>query len=320
MAKKPTKKKGEPEEIQDDNGEMIPDNNHENDMDKLVIKGKEQGYLTLDQISKALPDEMMTPDQIDETLMWFDDRDIEVVEKKKKLTASGIKDDDESDKISDADDVDSLSTYGTVTDPVKMYLREMGMVTLLSREGEIVIAKKIEAGEQEVLRAMLETTLGVDSIINLGDQIAAGTLRPKHVLRDIDEGDTIVDESIQIEKFLETIDAIKQIDEENQELREKLFADTEVDPEEFRRIKRSIRRRNRKIFEHFKEWRLESNVIDGIEEMILEQVEWFDTTTKVLCKCAAIFDAPVADVRDRLGVSDKKFLEWACACCPAPKK
>ena len=111
-----------------------------------------------------------------------------------------------------------------------MYLREMGMVTLLSREGEIVIAKKIEAGEQEVLRAMLETTLGVDSIINLGDQIAAGTLRPKHVLRDIDEGDTIVDESIQIEKFLEMIDAIKQVDKENQEFREILYSAEKMDP------------------------------------------------------------------------------------------
>ncbi|MFZ2631223.1 MAG: RNA polymerase sigma factor RpoD [Desulfosalsimonadaceae bacterium] len=320
MAKKPTKKKGEPEEIQDDNSDMNPDNNHENDMDKLVSKGKEQGYLTLDQISKALPDEMMTPDQIDETLMWFDDRDIEVVEKKKKLTASETKDDDDPDKIADGDEIDSLSTYGTVTDPVKMYLREMGMVTLLSREGEIVIAKKIEAGEQEVLRAMLETTLGVDSIINLGDQIAAGTLRPKHVLRDIDEGDTIVDESIQIEKFLEMIDAIKQIDEENQDLREKLFTAGEMDPEELRRIKRSIRRRNRKIFEHFKEWRLESNVIDGIEEMILEQVEWFDTTSKVFCKCAAVFDAPVSDVRDQLGESDKKYADWACTCSALPKK
>jgi len=320
MAKKPTKKKGESEEILDDNTDMNPDNNNDNDMDKLVTKGKEQGYLTLDQISKALPDEMMTPDQIDETLMWFDERDIEVVEKKKKLSASETKDDDDPDKISDADEVDSLSTYGTVTDPVKMYLREMGMVTLLSREGEILIAKKIEAGEQEVLRAMLETTLGVDSIINLGDQIAAGTLRPKHVLRDIDEGDTIVDESIQIEKFLEMIDAIKQIDEENQELREKLFEAGEMDSEELRRIKRSIRRRNRKIFEHFKEWRLESNVIDGIEEMILEQVEWFDTTTKVLCKCAAVFDAPVVDVRDKLQESDKKFTAWACTCCSLPKK
>jgi len=310
MAKKPTKKpakkKVEPEIVQ------------QKVMDKLVTKGNKQGYLTIAQITKGLPDEMMSPDQIDETLMWFDDHDIEVVEKKKKIKALGKKDDDE--KISETKEIDSLSTYGTVTDPVKMYLREMGMVTLLSREGEIVIAKKIEAGEQEVLRAMLETTLGVDSIINLGDQIAVGTLRPKHVLRDIDEGDTIVEESIQIEKFLEMIDAIKQIDEENQELREKLFSLKKIDPEERRRAKRSVRRRNRKIFEYFKDWRLESNVIDGIEGMIVEQVEWFDTTNKVFCKCASMFDAPVSDVRDRLDTSEKKFAQWACKCCDVKKK
>jgi RNA polymerase primary sigma factor len=306
MAKKPTKKTEEPEIAQPE------------EIDKLVTKGKKQGYLTISQITKGLPDEMMTPDQIDETLMWFDDHDIEVVEKKKKLKASEKKD-DEDDKVSETEEIDSLSTYGTVTDPVKMYLREMGMVTLLSREGEIEIAKKIEAGEQEVLRAMLETTLGVDSIINLGDQIAAGTLRPKHVLRDIDEGDTIVDESIQIEKFLEMIDAIKEIDEENQELREKLFSSQAIDPEERRRAKRSIRRRNRKIFEYFKEWRLESNVIDGIEEMIVEQVEWFDTTSKFFTKCAAIFDASVTDVRDQLDTSEKDFIQWAISCSEAKK-
>ncbi len=322
MAKKPAKKPAK-KSVKKSSVETVHETDEteivqQKEMDKLVTKGKKQGYLTIAQITKGLPDEMMTPDQIDDTLLWFDDHDIEVVEKKKKLKASE-KDDDDG-KLSETTEIDSLSTYGTVTDPVKMYLREMGMVTLLSREGEIEIAKKIEAGEQEVLRAMLETTLGVDSIINLGDQIAAGTLRPKHVLRDIDEGDTIVDESIQIEKFLEMIDAIKEIDEENQELRESLFSSEKMDTEERRRAKRSVRRRNRKIFEFFKEWRLESNVIDGIESMIMEQVEWFDTTNKVFTKCAAIFDAPVADVREKLDTSEKKFTQWASQCCEAKKK
>ncbi len=290
-------------------------------IDRLVSKGKKQGYLTIEQINDALPEEMMSPDQIDETLMWFDDLDIEVVAKKKKITESEHKDEgEESDKISKMDEVDSLSVYGTVTDPVKMYLREMGMVTLLSREGEVVIAKKIEAGEQEVLGAMLETTLGVDAVIGLGDQIAVGTLRPKHVLRDIDEGDTIVDESMKVERFLETIGVIKEFDQENRELREKLYDAKKMRPDERRRIKRSIRRRNRKIFEHFKDWRLESSVIDEIENRIKDQVEWFDTANKTFCKCAALFDAPVSDVREHLMTSEKKFVKWLGCRCSAKKK
>ncbi len=286
----------------------------EEKIEALVTKGKKQGYLTYEQISEVLPQEMMSPEQLDETLMWFDDLDIEVVEKHKKISDSEKKDDSDSDKFSETEDAAEVATFGSVTDPVKMYLREMGLVTLLSREGEIEIAKKIEAGEQEVLRAMLETTLGIDSIINLGEQIAAGTLRPKHVLRDIDEGDTIVDESIQIEKFLETIDHIKHIDEENQELREKIFFEDQA-PNARRRTKRAIRRRNRKIFELLKDWRLETDVIDEIEKKIKEQVEWFDTTHKVFCKCSAVFDAPLTTVREKLDENnEKKFVKWGRSC------
>jgi RNA polymerase primary sigma factor len=86
-----------------------------------------------------------------------------------------------------SDDI-GIADYGAVTDPVKMYLREMGLVTLLSREGEVEIAKKIEAGEQDVLKALLETTIGVDFILDLGRRIENQLLRPKHVLRDVDEG------------------------------------------------------------------------------------------------------------------------------------
>ncbi len=255
----------------------------------------------------------MSPEQIDETLMWFDDLDIEVVEKKKqKMTPDSKK--DSGDQVAEPAEVEETAAFQSINDPVKMYLREMGMVTLLSREGEVEIAKKIELGEQEVLKAMLESTLGVDSIINLGEQIAAGTLRPKHVLRDIDEGDTIVDESIQIEKFLETIDQIKAIDAENQQLRDRLFSET-MPADEQRRVKRSIRRRNRKIFELFKDWRLEGDVIEEIERKIAEQVEWFETTNKVFCECAAVFNAPISEVRDRIyGGDGESFIAWACTC------
>ena len=198
---------------------------------ELLAKGKKQGYLTYDEINEMLPEDMLSPDQIDETLMLFDDNGIEVVDQmqNKKLVKT-VKAVVESKLVSeDADATD----YGAVTDPVKMYLREMGMVTLLSREGEVEIAKKIEAGEQEVLRALLDSTAGVEEIIRLGEKIENGTLRPKHVLRDIDEGDTYNDEVAQTGKFLETIRQIKSIHEQTRPHREKAFA-LDEDPEEQR--------------------------------------------------------------------------------------
>ncbi len=123
-----------------------------------------------------------------------------------------------------------MSDYGSVTDPVKMYLREMGLVTLLSREGEVEIAKKIEAGEQDVLKALLETTFGIDYLLDLGQRIENQTLRPKHVLRDIDEGDTYQDELVQIDAFIKIIKAITDIHAENMLFREQLFNNQKLAP------------------------------------------------------------------------------------------
>ena len=154
-------------------------------MKALIAQGKKQGFLTYDEINTALPDEMLAGEQMDETLLMFDDLGIDIIDgNNKNITKAKAKKAVTATKASES----AMPDYGSVTDPVKMYLREMGLVTLLSREGEVEIAKKIEAGEQDVLKALLETTIGVDFILDLGRRIENLLLRPKHVLRDVDEG------------------------------------------------------------------------------------------------------------------------------------
>ena len=275
-------------------------------LEALVAKGKAQGFLTYKEINQILPEEFMSPDQIDDTLMMFDEYDIEVLdEEKQSLTAKtklmkGIK--------TTAEDA-GLTDFGTVTDPVKMYLREMGNVTLLSREGEVEIAKKIEAGEQEVLRALLDTTTAIDCILELGEHIQNGALRPKHVLRDIDEGDNFVDETEQASRFLQTIEAIRTIDEENRVFRQKLFR-SEAKPDELRRIRRAISRRIHKIFDLLKDWRLESSVIDKMESILRNQIEWFESRNKTFALYADVVDASINDLRSQL-TSETHFVKWA---------
>jgi len=230
----------------------------------LVSKGKKQGYLTYDEINDMLPKDMLSVEQIDETLMLFYANNIEVIDEKHQKKVVKLRKAKEK-KATTASA--AAADFGTVTDPVKMYLREMGLVTLLSREGEVVIAKKIEAGEQEVLRALLESTVGVESILNLGGDIENGALRPKYVLRDVDEGDTLADEVAQTEKFLATIRGIKDLHEENRVYRENLFIE-KLKSDEKRRIKRNIARRANKIFQLLKDWRLEASVVEGIESKI----------------------------------------------------
>jgi RNA polymerase primary sigma factor len=280
----------------------------------LVSRGKKQGYLTYDEINEMLPKDMLSVEQIDETLMLFYANDIEVVDEKHQKKVVKLKKVKEK-KAADGGAI--AADFGTVTDPVKMYLREMGLVTLLSREGEVVIAKKIEAGEQEVLRALLESTAGVESIIHLGGDIENGALRPKYVLRDVDEGDTYADEVEQTEKFLDTIRKIKDLHEENRSYREKLFIE-KLKYDEKRRIKRSIARRANKIFELLKDWRLEASVIEGIESKIRYQIGWFDSMNKRTSESIEILDASISDVKENINTKTK-FIKWASPRCDLTK-
>jgi len=274
----------------------------------LLSKGKKQGYLTYDEINEALPEDLLSPEQIDETLMLFYANNIEVVDKKHQKKVVKLKKAKEKKAVTKSS---AGPDFGTVTDPVKMYLREMGLVTLLSREGEVVIAKKIEAGEQEILRALLESTTGVEAIIDLGENIEEGALRPKYVLRDIDEGDTYADEVVQTERFLGTIRGIKELHNENMRYREKLFSQ-KINSEKQRKIRRSIARRANKIFELLKDWRLEASVIDGMEGKIRYQIGWFDGMNKRSTESADLFDTSIKELRDNLKTKTK-FVKWAGA-------
>jgi RNA polymerase primary sigma factor len=284
------------------------------ELNRLVSLGKKQGYLSYEDINLHL-DDMLSAEKIDNTLMMFDDLNIKVVDGK-KLDKALVKT-RPREKKREAAAGRAVADFGTVTDPVKMYLREMGLVTLLSREGEVEIAKKIEAGEQDVLKSLLETTTGVDCILKLGEHIKEGELRPKHVLRDIDEGDTYVDEVIQLESFCQTIEEIKKVNEENKKYRERLFAG-ELPPDEQRRIRRCVARRNSKIFELLKDWRLEGCVIDQIEEDIRNLNGWYDSMSKLTTQCAEAMGAPVKELRANLK-NKKVFGKWLKKYCSLSK-
>ncbi len=281
----------------------------------LITHGKIQGFLSYGDINKALPEEMLSPNQLDETLMMFSDLGIDIIdENNKKLTKPKVLPSLQSAKKGAA----AMPDYGAVTDPVKMYLREMGMVTLLSREGEVEIAKKIEAGEQDVLRALLETTLGVEFLLNLGQRIGQRMLRPKNVLRDIDDGDGYQDEFAQINAFIKTVASINEVHEENMAFRQKLFLDKEIKPDARRRIRRCINRRNRKIFEMLKGWRLEGGVIDQIEDEIRNFVEWFDAMNRVITATAESLNLPVVKLRESLSARTR-FIEVVDTNCDMPR-
>jgi RNA polymerase primary sigma factor len=147
---------------------------------RLVARGKERGYITYDELNGALPGDQVSSEQIEDTMAMLSELGINLVEGDEGEEAEPAGDDvgeGESRASGNVDDED----IGRTDDPVRMYLREMGSVELLSREGEIAIAKRIEAGREMMIGGICESPLTIRAIIAWRDQLNLN----KMLLRDI---------------------------------------------------------------------------------------------------------------------------------------
>ena len=138
----------------------------------LIAKGKEQGYLTYSEVNDHLPESISDPDQVEDIIQMINDMGIKVFETAPDSDAMILNDDGDSgaDEVAAAEAAAALAAVeneaGRTTDPVRMYMREMGTVELLTREGEIVIAKRIEEGLRELMKAMAFFPGSVEHILN----------------------------------------------------------------------------------------------------------------------------------------------------------
>jgi RNA polymerase primary sigma factor len=152
---------------------------HEHDVDTIVEVGKEKGYLTYGDVNEMLPDEMATsPDDLDDLITTIGTQGIDLLDGPK---FHGDKDFD----LEEGEDVELDLTPGTLektNDPVRMYLREMGTVPLLTREGEVEIAKRIERGQMRVLKAISRSPIVIREVVALGEDLKRGVRNIKEVV------------------------------------------------------------------------------------------------------------------------------------------
>ncbi|HVZ37185.1 MAG TPA: RNA polymerase sigma factor RpoD [Polyangiaceae bacterium] len=198
----------------------------DSDVDALISLGKSKGFLTYDEVNDALPDDDVGADQMDRVLSRLDTEDIEVV------SARAEADPPPRAVVSDSEPPPSATrkggakrdmndaAYGRSNDPVRMYLRKMGSVALLTREREVEIAKRIEEGENEVLAAILGSPLAVREIIAIGEQLRSHRLRVKEIIRDSEEDDHEFDEEEADRWLMRLVDKVKRSDKKSQTLRE----------------------------------------------------------------------------------------------------
>ncbi len=170
----------------DDEEEDDPDLADRSEVKALMERGRDKGFVTYDEVNDALPPDIVSSEQIDDVMSMFGDHDIEVVDDAKKMKLPDKPPEPVEAKVEEEQEEKEEEDpgYGKSNDPVRMYLRKMGSVSLLTREGEVEIAKRIESGEKEVLASVLASSIAVKEIIDLGARLRKGKLRVREIVKD----------------------------------------------------------------------------------------------------------------------------------------
>jgi len=180
------------------------------EVNKLITLGEEKGFLTYDDVNDALLPDITSAEQLDDIISLFGEKNIDIIdtEQGEKLTLKkSMKD------IGDVSLKDALALVPSTDktgDPVKMYLREMGSVSLLSREGEVEIAKKIEEGARETMSAIFRLSVSIDEVLNIGDKLLSGELRSKNVVDNVEDEEGFIEEDEHKNRILKQINKIKE--------------------------------------------------------------------------------------------------------------
>jgi RNA polymerase primary sigma factor len=228
--------------LQDPGGSVVALEEKYDEVRQMIILGKERGYLLFEEVSEMLPDQVTSPDDLEELFATLGNAGVEVVESEQKYrdklaARQGVSTDDASLDL-------TPSTIDKTNDPVRMYLREMGTVPLLTREGEVEIAKRLERGKLAAVKAMSRTPTIAGIIIGLGKQLRNGerTIREMVIFKEEElTDDRIADRGRQV---LRQIDAVQKTRTDLQRKETKLATILKRDKRRYRRYRwRALRAR-----------------------------------------------------------------------------
>ncbi len=239
---------------------------------QLIDLGKEKGFLTYDEVNDLLPPDIVSSEQIDDVMSMFGEMDVEIVDSVQKVKIPKVKLDLEEEEEMEGEQEEQEfepGTLGRTSDPVRMYLREMGSVSLLTREGEVEIAKRIEEGEKDVASVILNTPITVKEVVALGDRLRKAQIIAAEISKEVEEEELEEDEEdVQKTRLLAVIDEIRDEDLRMEQLIEELDQDIpETRKEELLEEQRELKG---KMAEQLKSLRLKDRHIEKISLRLKE--------------------------------------------------
>ena len=278
-------------------------------IDGLVEKGRAQGFVTYDELNSVLPPDILTGDQIDDVMEIFGENAIEVVDVFQKVPAAGrnllIGEEEAAEEEETAveeeaavEEEEEVDYPGGIkgNDPVRLYLKEMGSIPLLNREGEVSLAKRIEDGERDIVSAVKNCRIALDDLSDLGAKLKTGELQIQDVIKDLDEDSTEEDEQQAKEKVLNLIARIRKTRRSAREIEA--------------RLKKRLPEKERKALRK-RETELGARVADLIQEIHLKERQIDLISGKIRTFADSIEDAE-ARIRaccDRTRMSEKDLLK-----------
>ncbi len=192
---------------------------------QLINLGKEKGFLTYDEVNDILPPDIVSSDQIDDLMGMFGEMDIEIVDDvhKLKISEKETVKPSEEEELEENEEVEKISLtsdfYGQTADPVRLYLKEMGSHSLLTREEEVKISKRIEKGKQEIANVVLSTPIALKEIYRLEEKLINKKISVREIISDVDDESQDQDEEFHTQRILELIKKIHEIDDQIKELK-----------------------------------------------------------------------------------------------------
>jgi RNA polymerase primary sigma factor len=187
---------------------------------KGVITLSDKGVLDFEEVDEIVSSDEAPAEQLDDMLTMFNEMDIEVIDEEEAVVTKKVEEEFvEEERVEEIEDLDLI---GRTSDPVRLYLREMGRVSLLTREGEVAIAKRIEEGKKEVIRVILNCPITVREVLNIGEGIRQGSIDIRDVTTEVEDDEGYAEEKeFYKNKILRIIGRVQRLDDEIEKLREK---------------------------------------------------------------------------------------------------
>ncbi|MFN2455711.1 MAG: RNA polymerase sigma factor RpoD [Pyrinomonadaceae bacterium] len=192
----------------------IEEKDQDDVVQRLLELGGDKKYLTYDDLNRELPDNVVSPDDIEDVLQKLEGSNIPIADSDERLieqAAAIATDVDDEDSDEDIELDLSAGALEKTNDPVRLYLREMGIVPLLTREGEVTIAKRIERGQIKTQKAIARSPIAVNELLSIGDQLEAGTLNIRDIVGFSDQAELTGQEDKADEYLAWTVEGIQNI-------------------------------------------------------------------------------------------------------------